>query len=255
MIWRFVNVVTPEQQAKLDALREKRLQDWTPKIKWSKHLVIRASTYTPPSLFKVKPTRHADPAKSRQARECKLSPGRQWIYRERVLPKWGRLYTMRGSEEGMVEFDGEVVVPMINEALDSKGKRYKEHPWMSFTPMEHFSMRAGIKAARGRVVVAGLGMGQHLVEVCKKRTVTEVVLVERNQDLIDWILPQLDTNDKLVDTVCGDAYVEMPKLTADTAVVDIFETYGNNKRYRARLKRTCPNIGDIWVWGSAYIDK
>ena len=240
-----------EREKRLAKIRKARIQDWDSKISWEPHMVIRAKSYTTPSLFDVTPTTHQDPALSLKARECVPSPNGLWMYREFILPKWGRLHTFRGSEEGIVEFNGKVAIPMINQRRANDD--WRDHPWMSYTPMEYLTTRAGLRKAKGRVVVAGLGMGHHLAEICKKRTVKEVVLVEISEELIEWVLPRVDTNDKLVEVVCGDAYDEMPKLTADTAIVDIFESYGNNAGKRLKLERTCPNINDFWAWGSAPI--
>ena len=226
--------------------RQRLLQEWSPKIKWATSLVIRGESYKPPSLFEVKPTKHKLPQVSLADGEALVSPCGNWMYREIVLPEWGKLLTLSGSKQGDVMFDGDVLIPIINRKY-LRHDAWKEEPWMSLTPMELITMRTGVRHARGRVVVAGLGMGHQLQEVCKKRTVKEVVLVERDQGIIDWITPQLDTRGKLVKIICGDAYKEVPKLTADTALIDIFDGYGNNTFSR------CQNINNVWIWGSAPI--
>jgi hypothetical protein len=52
-------------------------------------------------------------------------------------------------------------------------------------------------------------------------------------------------------SMVGDAFEVMPTMSADVALVDIFETYGNNGWERSKLERTCKGIRYLWAWGSA----
>lgn len=56
--------------------------------------------------------------------------------------------------------------------------------WMSVTPMEVESHLHHINQAKGKVVVGGLGMGFYLHNICKKADVTEVVVIERDAEVI-----------------------------------------------------------------------
>lgn len=77
-----------------------------------------------------------------------------------------------------------------------------------------------------------------------------VVLVERSQELVDWLLPKilplLARRDIVKDIIMGDARAEVPKLIADVALIDIFPTYGGNKFYEP-----CPGIPVVWCWGGS----
>ena len=148
-------------------------------------------------------------------------------------------------------FDGPVHIPAIHQKRHSE---WEKNPWMSLTPAEIISMRGGLRRAKGRTIVAGLGLGHLLIDVSLRKQVTSLVLVEKSQQLVDWILPRVKPfmrSGLEVEVVIGDAMKEMPKLSADVALVDIFDTYGNNDCERDQLRRECKNIGYIWVWGAA----
>lgn len=244
---------------------EKRLEDvtrdvhkmepvaWDPKMPFSPGLNIKAGTYTQPSLFKVKPSVAADPNDVVNKRwTMAMSPNKKWCYRERVLKAGATLDTISGSRRGIVRFEDEVLIPMIHQ----RGRGEWGSVWMSFTPLEFFTLRPGTKLARGHTIVAGLGMGYQLEQVCKKKSVTKVTLIEIDQELVDWILPQLDLNGKEVKVVIGDAEKLLLNMTADVALVDIYKAYGLNgemlKWHMGRSKNK-HKIGKLWIWGSASI--
>ena len=58
---------------------------------------------------------------------------------------------------------------------------------MSNTPMELNSNLVAYKNARGKVLVAGLGMGMILDAILSKPEVTNVRVVEVDQDIIDYV--------------------------------------------------------------------
>lgn len=257
-----------ERDERMEAYKEKASKreavPWDPNMKFEPSLKIQADTYRQPSLFDV-PVCNASEgnlnAILRNAPEKMiLSPCAQWAYRERIFPAGHGLETRIGNRSGFVEFDGDVKIPILN---GRRGQSWREDPWMSFTPMEFFSLRPGVKRACGHTVVAGLGMGWQLEQVCKKRNVERVTLVEQSQGLVDWILPRLNLHGKDVEVLVGDAYEIVPALTADVALIDIFASYrGNRKLWRDKLyfrKRTARRegvtlqegeIGDMWFWGA-----
>lgn len=56
--------------------------------------------------------------------------------------------------------------------------------WMSLTPMERESHALHIEQAKGKVVVAGLGMGMYLFNICAKPEVTSVHVLEKEAEII-----------------------------------------------------------------------
>lgn len=241
---------------------------WDPNMKFEPSLKIQGETYKQPSLFKVKPSsaseRDPNACYRKSKRKFAVSPSGRWGYRERLIEAGGTLPIFSGNKRGAICFDSEVLIPMLHRGKQREGGVYwGSDPWMSFTPMEFFSLRPGIRMARGHTVVAGLGMGYQLEQVCAKRNVKKVTLVEEDEELVEWILPKLDLHGTTVETIIGDAHQIVPTLTADVALIDIFPGYGSNRRswereVRRQGARACREgrglargeIGKTWIWGA-----
>lgn len=237
-------------------------EPWGPDIKFKPSMKIVGDTYQPPSLFDVQvtgpglynPNEHFDNCRNNFA----VSPGVNWAYRERVLPAGSVLEMASGRRRGAICFDSDVIIPMLHQNAGSPDRPFwRVDPIMSFTPLEYFSLRPGIRAAKGRVIIAGLGMGYMLEQVCNKENVTSVTLVEISQDLVEWIMPRINTHGVDVKIIIGDAPVIVPSLTADVALIDIFSTYGGNRddwefMVRHKVKGTAPRgaIRKTWIWGA-----
>lgn len=242
-------IESPAQKSAKQRWVEDRLrtaQPWTPNIKWERVLTIKASTYKPRALFDV-------PAVALPYGWGDLkgehSPQGTWCYAHTLLPRGTTLEIYNGRQRGTVMFDGDVLIPSLYE------KPRTRTPWMSHTPMEVLTLRGGTRRAKGHVIVAGLGLGHQFIEVMQRRQVTEVTLVEKSAELVEWILPRVLTHCNLagrtLNIVIGDAMEELPKLTADVALVDIFEGYGHNDLEQTKLRRTCKSIEYVWCWGAA----
>jgi hypothetical protein len=222
---------------------------WTPKLAWARRLHIEAATYQPISLYDVRPS----DGDIQQAKpdEMIVSPCGRWCYVEKLLPAGTKLSTYSGSKRGYVSFTGPVLIPALH-ARGINATWWQRDPWMGLTPMEMFTLRPGTRKARGSVVVAGLGLGHQLIEVSHKRSVKRLVLVEKDQSLVDWLLPRITPflGRKLDDVVIGDAYKALDTITCDIALIDIFPSYGNNTAYTSHHWH---GVRDVWVWGSAPI--
>ena len=57
-------------------------------------------------------------------------------------------------------------------------------PWMSVCPSEILSMHADIAAARGKVLVLGLGLGYYPFMISGKTEVEEITVVERSPEIV-----------------------------------------------------------------------
>ena len=66
--------------------------------------------------------------------------------------------------------------------------RFGNKPWMSFTQMELQSHMPHVAVAYGHTVVAGLGMGMYLFNICQKKNVEKITVIERDQDVIDLFM-------------------------------------------------------------------
>lgn len=249
---------SPAERARVKQMRDDAIArrvaiavPWDSQMKWEPELNIKADTYKVLSLFDVNPTDTIEPNRM-QPDEYVSSPNGDWRYCHKRLPRGKVLLTFSGSKRGTVMFDGPVIIPCLHQHLGDN--RWDDNPFMSLTPMEMLSLRTGTKMARGSVIVAGLGLGHQLIEVSKRKQVKKLVLVERSQDLVDWLYPRIKPHLGMdVEIVVGDAYEAMPKMKADIALIDIFPNYGNNSFCCDKFYRLCPQIKKIWCWGTAAI--
>lgn len=242
-----------KQREEMTKLRLGRCVPWDPQMKWNRHLNLQAATYQPRNLFpEVIAYPHNNVNEIVKAGTWAESPHGEFVYVVKRLAKGVRLQTVYGKQRGDVLWDGEVDIPALHEQVHGYDGRWEKLPWMSITPNEIISLRGGQRAAKGHVVVAGLGLGHQLIEVSQKPSVKKITLVERSAELVGWILPRirpfLRKDVELVVEV-GDAYDVVPTLTADVALIDIYKRYGSNS-----FRRYCPHIQRIWVWGSSHLN-
>lgn len=250
--WLMSPAMRKRQQEYENREKQRRLEiceNWDPMMKFRKELNIRGKSYNPRSLFKIKPSKNHPNEETDKA--CfKFSPSRNFCYYEMILPKGSQLTTAQGRSQGTVLFDSAVRIPALYERRDRFNHKegWRKQPWMSNTPQEVFTIRPGNRFAKGTVVMGGLGMGYQLEEICKRKQVKKVIVVERSEELVDWIWPTLDLGgrDDDVEFIIGDAKEEIPELEADAALIDIYPSYGGNDF------PPCPNIRKVWVWGSQY---
>lgn len=239
----------------------KTAEPWTAKTPWRRKLALQASSWTPWSLFAVKPTECNDVNnETKPEGKFMTSPSGQFLYCEKLLPRGSKLALLQGARRGVVAFDGPILVPSLHQ---KQLNGWNAEPWMGITPMEIITQRPGTRLAKGHVAVAGLGLGWALYEAMRKRSVKRVTLVEISQELIDWILPRVMDTIRLrageglpkLDVVVGDARDVLWQLEADVALIDIFKGYGGNEFYvhgGARHFGGKPmNIPTVWCWGSA----
>jgi hypothetical protein len=103
--------------------------------------------------------------------------------------------------------------------------------WMSLTPMELESHMPHIAAARGTVVVAGLGMGFFVYNILRKPEVTRVVVLEKDANLVTLFNKAIRRNhwrhlDKF-ELALGDALQFVPKHDVDFLYADIWPYLGD----------------------------
>lgn len=80
---------------------------------------------------------------------------------------------------------------------------------MTDTPAEQNDHRAFVAAAKGHVLINGLGIGMCIGAVLQKPEVTKVTVIEISQDLIDLVGPHY-TKDPRVEIICFDAFEYLP---------------------------------------------
>jgi hypothetical protein len=227
---------------------------WSSAMKWAPKLNIQGDTYEVLELWPGIVASDAD-VDALLPGQFVDSPRGRFRYCVRLHPRGRPLLTWWGAEVGTVVFDTDVIIPALYQARDPDEpgtRRWNAAPWMSLTPAELMTLRPGTRLAKGKVVIAGLGLGHQLIEVSKRLQVKRIVIVELDQELVDWILPVIKPHvRKPLDVIVGDAYDVIPKLTADVALIDIFPGYGDGYRRVAELAKQTPGIKKFWGWGTS----
>ncbi len=227
---------------------------WSSATKWTPKLNFKGSTYRVLELFPGI-VASDDPVDALLPGQFVDSPGGTFRYCVRLQRRGKPLLTWWGSQVGTVIFDTDVIIPALYERRgpDDPGEgQWQEAPWMSLTPAELMTLRPGTRLAKGRTLIAGLGLGHQLIVVTKRLQVKRILLVELNQELVDWILPVVVEHvRKPVDVHVGDAYEIIPKLKADVALIDIFPGYGDGFKRVEELAARSPAIKRFWGWGTS----
>jgi hypothetical protein len=201
--------------------------------------------------------RVAEQERQAERKRCVLEcpNAKTFLYINHVLPKSHPLSTRQGKRHGVVYFSDDVVCPVLCELLPG---RDMPEIWMGVTPMECLTQRQGIRLAKGRVVVGGLGLGWFLNEVCKKPSVERVVVVEKNGALLDWLKHVLMEKYPAVRAKVGDCWVRddvynyMESVTVfqreTRYLLDIWSSFGGcDRKFYEWRKKLAPN--QLWGWG------
>lgn len=131
------------------------------------------------------------------------------LYNMRVVMDGGWMFRMLDGKHIRLFVDGEMM--------------------MSDTNMERISNEEFVRNANGRVFIAGLGIGMiihNLKEKIDSGEVTEVVVMEKYQDVIDLVSPYIEGLP--VKYVCEDVLTYKPSKddVFDTIYFDIWATIG-----------------------------
>lgn len=112
--------------------------------------------------------------------------------------------------ENTIEYD----LPIIQLLKDDKSL-------MRLTPKEIESSYEAIKFAKGKVGIVGLGLGYVVDKVAKNSKVSEVIVYEISEDVINMYKKNFDENPK-IKIIHGDAFYA-PSEKFDFFYVDIYE--------------------------------
>lgn len=105
---------------------------------------------------------------------------------------------------------------------------------MSDTGMEKRTNSAFCRKAHGKVLIGGLGIGLILLAVQDKEDVEHIIVIEKNQEVIDLVADQLPLNDK-VEIVNGDVFDYVPQDKYNTIYMDIWN-FINSDVYEKQMK-------------------
>ncbi len=240
-----------ERQHWKDFAAQKPAEPWREDFKITKKpALFAADTWEPFRLFDVE----CGPFRIRPHEELGVfGPRRLWLYDESMIDPGYALPLINGSVRSHWLFNAPAPITRLWEFTERDGDW---RLWMSYTPFEIASQRPGLRLAKGHCVVAGLGMGWLLARVAQKKSVTKVTLVEKNADLVNWLLPQIRARhlqgvEHKLEVVIGDANLVVMNMTADVALWDIWEGIGAvDARDEQRMSEMCFGIKKTWFWGA-----
>jgi len=186
-----------------------------------------------------------------------IDPSGTLRYCKKVFPKGAGLQLVVSEsmfmDDGRLFFTDDVIVPTLEYKGGSDWKKW--HVWMSLTPSELSSQNSGVRAATKDVVLVGLGMGWLLKQIVKKKTVKSVVVIEKDQNLLDWFGDKLcEEEDKVVDVICDDFFnkeSDWPhRFEKGTRfILDIWPGFGD-AAWDHRLEQLRSTGWKGWAWGS-----
>jgi hypothetical protein len=158
-------------------------------------------------------------------------------YEERARLKINR----GGRTVGYVGFSDEVLIPVLAE------NNARRSVWMSLTPSEILSQRAGVKRGKGKVLIGGLGMGWLARRVLERKQVEHVTIYEKDPDVAKWFGEHLKHDFKgRVTIVVGDVWkTAFDKY--DSILLDVWPASGDSK-WDGRLDRLKAEGHNVWAW-------
>jgi len=165
-----------------------------------------------------------------------------------IKTKYSRgLYHMYGVR-GHLFF--QAIKPLTITTLQEK-RNGSWHDWMVDDPPHYFAMQAYGKAASGRVLVGGLGLGMLVIELIKNPKVSEIVVIEMNPNIIELIVPLLPKCDKLKivqDDFYKFAFKENNRSKFDFIIVDIWVTNGADETMQVACTEVLPLAIKLRDW-------
>jgi hypothetical protein len=175
----------------------------------------------------------------------KCHPGFLSIRRTPWIERMSLKVWAPGKPIGQVQFDRPVSVPILTQA------GAMSDPWMSLTPNEILTQRPGIRRAKGRVLVGGLGLGWFTREILKREQVKHVTVVDINADLLKVIgQPIIDAHPGRVTMVHSDVWDHVKDNTEyDSYLLDIWKGYPNAAYDRKFQAFKDEHPGCVWGWG------
>lgn len=128
--------------------------------------------------------------------------------------------------------------------------------WMSLMAVELESQEIGIRAAKGAVVILGLGMGWAAMNAALRHDVTRVTVIDIDRDVIGLfqeaaVLDQLPAPAReKITIVNADALTWRPDHAVDTLIADIWlKLVEPGKFDQARQMQENIQARQVYVWG------
>ena len=131
---------------------------------------------------------------------------------------------------------------------------------MSNTPMEKRTSADFVINACGDVLICGLGIGLVIMPLLEAERVKTITVVEKYQDVIDIVLPQIKPYDKhnKLKVICADCFDYCTKEKFDTIFIDIWASINRDiyeeemkplkSKYKKFLKAERRKMANVFVW-------
>jgi spermidine synthase len=171
-----------------------------------------------------------------------VSPGKKGVA-EITHYEVTKLNSLRDLMHGIRTDPGKIAILRVNGRT-----------MMSDTFTEHMTNWEIVREARGKVLIAGLGLGMILHPILKKKEVQSVTVVEKYQDVIDLVSHTLDH--KKLRVICADIFNWLPRddQKFDTIYFDIWYDATNGvatpekRKLAARFRRFKATGGFMKSW-------
>lgn len=105
---------------------------------------------------------------------------------------------------------------------------------MSNTEMEKRTNTEFVKHAHGNVLIGGLGIGMIILAIQEKENVKSIIILEKNQEVINLVKNQLPLNEK-VKIVNADVFTYEPLEEFDTIYMDIWNYINQDVYYNEMI--------------------
>lgn len=131
---------------------------------------------------------------------------------------------------------------------------------MSNTPMEKRTSWDFVTTAEGDVLICGLGIGLVILPLLESEKVKSITVVEKYQDVIDCVLPQIKSYDKQnkLKVICEDCFEYNTKERFDTIFIDIWASINRDvyeeemkplkNKYKKFLRAERRKMANVFVW-------
>ena len=136
----------------------------------------------------------------------------------------------------------------------------KGETMMSNTPMEKRTSMEFMINAYGDVLICGLGIGLVIMPLLEDEKIKSITVIEKYQDVIDCILPQIKEYDKdnKLNVIHADCFEFTTDRKYDTIFIDIWAYINNDiykeemlplkRKYRKFLSEYGKENKNIFVW-------
>ena len=152
------------------------------------------------------------------------------------------------EKETFVELNS---VSFFKEKFPFLALNHKGVTWMSVTPNEIETMEKAVKAAHGKVLVLGLGLGYYPYMISLKEEVKEITIIENDKNIIEifrkYLFPHFDRKDK-IKIIEADAFSYLKeKHSFDYTFVDLWHDPLDGIELYLKAKKL-ENKGEYFYW-------